>query len=176
MKLKELFESTEKSVADLGIKYNGGNFNCTNNHLTSLEGAPDHVGGHFACVNNRLTSLEGAPSYVHRGFSCINNQLTSLKGAPSYVGGDFYCTNNRLTSLKDVHRQITEIRGVFACRQNPIKSHVLGLLLIKGITEIRLDRMHVEEIVNKHLGKGRAGMLQAQEELIEAGLEEYAQL
>jgi hypothetical protein len=36
--------------------------------------------------------------------------------------------------------------------------------------------MHVEEIVNKHLGKGRAGMLQAQEELIEAGLEEFAQL
>ncbi len=134
MKLKELFESTEKSVADLGIEYKGGNFNC------------------------------------------YRKELTSLKGAPSHVGGDFYCTSNRLTSLKDVHRQITEIRGVFACRQNPIKSHVLGLLLIRGITEIRLDRMHVEEIVNKHLGKGRAGMLQAQEELIEAGLEEFAQL
>ena len=197
MKLKELFESTGKSVADLGIEYKGGDFDCYNNELTSLEGAPDHVGGDFDCDNNEFISLEGGPSRVDGSFSCHHNQLTSLKGAPSHVGadfscsnnqlaslqgapcrvvGNFYCTSNRLTSLKDVHRQITEIRGVFACRQNPIKSHVLGLLLIKGITEIQLDHKQVGEILNKHLGKGRVGMLMAQEELIEAGLEEFAQL
>ena len=176
MKLKDLFESTGKSVADLGIEYEGGNLDCNNDQLTSLEGAPSRVGGYFTCVNNRLTSLKGAPSYVHRGFSCANNQLISLEGAPSRVGSDFYCSNNQLTSLKDVHRYIAEIQGNFFAFDNPIKSHVLGLLLIKGITEIHIDNMQVEEILNRHLNKGRAGMLQAQEELIESGLEEFAQL
>jgi hypothetical protein len=75
-----------------------------------------------------------------------------------------------------VYKHITEIKGIFDASDNPIKSHVLGLLLIKGVTEVRLDNRHVEEIINRHLGKGRAGMLMAQEELIEAGLEEFAQL
>ena len=134
MKLKGLFESTGKSVADLGIDYKGGIFYCAHNKLTSLDGTPSHVNGNFDC---------------------------------SY---------NKLTSLKDVHKHITEIKGEFYAIKNPIESHVLGLLLIKGVTEVRLDNKQVEEILNRHLGKGRAGMLMAQEELIEAGLEEFAQL
>ena len=197
MKLKDLFEATGKSVADLKIDYKGGDFDCSNNeltslegalshvsgnfdcslnHLTSLKGAPSHVGGGFYCRGNGLTSLEGAPSHVGGGFYCSSNELTSLKGAPSHVGGGFYCYNNKLTSLKDVHKHITEIKGIFYAIRNPIKSHVLGLLLIKGVTEVHLDNKQVAEILNRHLGKGRAGMLMAQEELIEAGLEEFAQL
>ena len=155
MKLKDLCELTGKSVADLGIDYKGGNFSCHSNKLTSLEGAPSHVDG---------------------GFYCSDNELTSLEGAPSHVGGDFYCSYNKLTSLKDVYKHITEIKGIFYALKNPINSHVLGLLLIKGVTEVRLDNKQVTEILNRHLGKGRAGMLMAQEELIEAGLEEFAQL
>ena len=155
MKLKELFESTGRSVDDLGIDYKGGDFSCASNELTSLEGAPSHVDG---------------------GFLCSNNKLTSLAGAPSHVGGSFYCSSNKLTSLKDVHKHITEIKGKFYAIKNPINSHVLGLLLIKGVTKVQLDNGQVEEILNKHLGRGRAGMLMAQEELIEAGLEEFAQL
>jgi hypothetical protein len=75
-----------------------------------------------------------------------------------------------------VHKHVTEIKGIFYAVANPINSHVLGLLLIKGVTEIQLDDKRVMEILNRHLGKGRAGMLMAQEELIEAGLEEFAQL
>ena len=176
MKLKELSESTGKSVADLGIDYTGGNFDCSFNRLTSLEGAPSRVGGSFNCSYNELTSLEGVPRHIDVGFDCSANELTSLEGAPSHVGGHFYCSYNRLTSLKDVHKHITEIRGKFYAIGNPISSHVLGLLLIKGVTEVRLKNKQVEEILNRHLGKGRVGMLMAQEELIEAGLEEFAQL
>jgi len=218
MKLKDLFESTGKSVADLGIDYKGGDFYCANNELTSLTGAPSHVGGDFDCSTNELTSLEGAPSRVDGYFNCNHNELASLKGAPSHIGasfycrgnkltslegapsrvdGDFYCSSNKLTSLagapshvgggfscsyneltslKDVHKHITEIKGIFYAIESPIESHVLGLLLIKGATEVRLDNERVAEILNRHLGKGRAGMLMAQEELIEAGLEEYAKL
>jgi hypothetical protein len=195
MKLKELFESTGRSVADLKIDYKGGNFYCANKRLTSLEGAPSRVSGHFDCANNELASLAGAPSHVGGGFFCSDNELTSLTGAPSRVDGNFYCafnklrslegapshvdgyfwcSNNKLTSLKDVHKHVTEIKGEFYASDNPIKSHVLGLLLIKGVTKIQLKNKQVEEILNRHLGKGRVGMLMAQEELIEAGLEEYA--
>jgi len=176
MKLKELFESTGRSVANLKIDYKGGDFNCSFNRLTSLEGAPSHVGGHFYCNDNELTSLEGAPSHVGGNFNCSYSELPSLEGAPSHVGGNFNCSYSELPSLKDVHKHIAEIKGVLCAIENPISSHVLGLLLIKGVTKVRLDNGQVEEILNRHLGKGRAGMLMAQEELIEAGLEEFAQL
>jgi len=153
-----------------------GFVNFSFNKLTSLEGAPSHVCGDFDCSDNKLTSLAGAPSHVGGGFYCRGNELTSLAGAPSHVGGSFSCSVNKLTSLKDVHKHITEIKGIFYAIENPIESHVLGLLLIKGATEVRLDNERVAEILNRHLGKGRAGMLMAQEELIEAGLEEFAQL
>jgi len=176
MKLKELFESTGRSVANLKIDYKGGDFYCAYTRLTSLAGAPSHVGGNFNCSYTRLTSLAGAPSHVGGNFYCSDNKLTSLAGAPSHAGGSFYCAFNKLTSLKDVHKHITEIKGIFYAIENPIESHVLGLLLIKGVTKVQLDNMQVTEILNRHLGKGRVGMLMAQEELIEAGLEEFAQL
>ena len=159
-----------------GPEYVSGDFVCYRNELTSLEGAPRHVGGKFSCSTNKLTSLKGAPEYVGGLIDCSTNKLTSLEGAPIRCGG-IYCNNNdTLTSLKDIHKHVKEINGYFKAVVNPIKSHVLGLLLIKGITLINLKHAQVEEILNRHLGKGRAGMLMAQEELIEAGLEEFAQL
>ena len=177
MKLKELFESTGKSVTDLGIEYDGnGDFYCTREKLTSLEGSPRRVGGNFNCPGNRLVNLKGGPDRVARDFNCMSNKLTSLEGAPSYVGHDFYALDNKLKSLKDIHKHISELHGDFHGYSNPLKSNVLGLLLIKGLKRVLLDNMQVQNILNKHLGKGRVGMLQAQEELIEAGLEEFAQL
>ncbi len=63
MKLKELFESTGKSVADLNIDYTDRNdFRCNDFDLTSLEGSPKKVTGLFDCSHNELTSLAGGPS------------------------------------------------------------------------------------------------------------------
>jgi hypothetical protein len=76
-----------------------------------------------------------------------------------------------------VYKIIKEIKGEFDATKNPIKSHVLGLLLIKGITEIKLDNKKVEEILNRYLpSNGMMSVLEAQDELIGAGLDEYAQL
>lgn len=156
-------------------KFVGGGFNCVSNRLTNLEGAPDRVTTDFFCYRNELTTLKGGPSYVGGLFSCSENNLTSLEGAPEFVGGDFVCKNcPELTSLKGVHKHIKQVNGVFDAFE--IKSHVLGLLLIKGITEIDLHNRKVNTILNRHLGKGMEGVFDAQEELIEAGLEEYAQL
>jgi hypothetical protein len=73
-----------------------GNFICSNQELTSLEGCPIEVGGDFNCELNYLTSLEGAPIKVGGNFICYRNELITLKGSPREVGGCFYCQGNQL--------------------------------------------------------------------------------
>ena len=80
----------------LGIKFGTvkGDFYCSENNLTSLEGAPTTVLGAFICTDNRLTNLKGAPKTVGSGFYCAKNDLTSLEGVPYAIGtkimnGDF---------------------------------------------------------------------------------------
>jgi hypothetical protein len=66
-----------------------GNFSCSYNEITSLEGAPQEVGGSFSCSGNELISLEGAPQEVGGDFYCSGNELISLEGAPQKIGGNF---------------------------------------------------------------------------------------
>lgn len=132
------------------------------------------VTGSFYCRQEDLVSLKGAPRRVGGSFNCQNNQLTSLEGAATLIGAHFSCIDNKLTSLKDVHKHIHMIRGNFYCTRNPIKSHVLGLLKIKGLHCVLIDDNKVEDIINKYLPEG--DIFACQQELIDAGLEEYAQL
>ena len=152
-----------------------GDFACYNNNLTSLEGVPSVVSGYFSCPYNKLTSLEGAPSVVNGYFNCSNNNLTSLEGAPSVVNNDFSCDNNKLTSLAGIHKIIKEIHGYATFDNNPIKSNVLGLMRIKGLTKVYLDNKQVMDILNKYL-TGDRDIIRCQSELLDAGLEEYAKL
>ena len=94
-------------------------FHCDHNLLTSLEGAPQKVGGDFYCNINRLTSLVGAPQEVNGYFVCSDNALTSLVGAPQDVDGGFYCHNNSLTSLIGAPKRIG---GTFVCEVNSLTS------------------------------------------------------
>jgi hypothetical protein len=170
-----------------------GDFACRDKDLTTLEGVLrsvagteiTSVGGSFNCNNNKLTSLKGCPKIVGGDFFCSNNLLTSLEGAPEIIGVDFFCTFNNLTSLEGIHKIIKEINGGFYARKNPIKSHVLGLLLIKGLKQIRLgfstftdEFSEVQTILNKHLPNniGNKGVLACQSDLLDAGLDDFAQL
>ena len=155
-----------------------GHFSCSNINLTSLEGAPASVGGNFYCSNNKLTSLEGAPASVGGYFWCYDNQLTSLEGAPASVGGDFWCYDNHLTSLKDIHKQLKKIDGDFYAYGNPIKSNVIGLLLVPGCNEVYLDNKEVEKIINRHLKSpfGNKRVIVCQLEMLDADLGDWAEL
>jgi hypothetical protein len=100
----------------------GGDFFCHGNQLTTLEGAPQSVGGDFYCHGNRLTSLEGAPQSVGRSFDCGGNQLTTLVGAPRSVGRSFDCSGNQLTTLVGAPQSV----GVhFFCKGNPVSEETL---------------------------------------------------
>ena len=104
-----------------GVRFGriSGKFDCSENRLTSLEGAPQRVGNYFDCSNNSLTSLEGAPQSVGMHFDCSYNSLISLEGAPQRVGGDFYCFVNRLTSLEGAPQSVG---GGFYCHSNSLTS------------------------------------------------------
>jgi len=154
-----------------------GHFFCYFKDLTSLVGAPRHVDGTFVCHNNQLTSLVGAPVFVGNDFSCYNNRLASLEGCPEHVDdGDFVCKDNRLETLHDIHRSLKHLGGHFIATNNPIKSHVLGVLLIEGVITVRLDGRRVTEILSKHVRRGRSGLIDCQTELLDNGFEEYAKL
>jgi hypothetical protein len=133
------------------------------------------VGGYFSCSFNKLTSLEGAPSSVGDYFVCSNNRLTSLEGAPREVHGYFSCAKNKITSLEGIHKIFKIISGGFYCVGNPITSGGIGLILIEGLKGIHTDH-HAFTIIRKYLGQGKKGLLLCQDELVEAGYEEYAKL
>ncbi|MBR1825400.1 MAG: hypothetical protein IJ770_02325 [Alphaproteobacteria bacterium] len=77
-----------------------GSFDCSENELTSLKGAPQKVGEYFCCYANQLTDLEGAPQEVGGDFYCYVNKLMTLEGAPKEIGGCFSCVaNQELKSL-----------------------------------------------------------------------------
>lgn len=66
---------TKLPFTDVGAYEVTGDFDCMENKLTSLEGAPQHVGGNFRCGDGK--------------FHCEFNHLTSLAHCPQQVGGDF---------------------------------------------------------------------------------------
>jgi len=116
------FDCAKKKLKDFqGVRFGvvTGHFDCDNNSLTSLEGAPKKVGEYFTCHHNSLTSLEGAPKKVGGSFACHHNSLTSLEGAPQKVGGDFHCGGNKLTNLVGAPQ---EVGGYFDCSHNSLTS------------------------------------------------------
>lgn len=156
-----------------------GYFYCRLNLLTSLKHCPVEVGDDLRCSYNELTSLEHCSSKVGGNFRCEHNKLTSLRFCPAEVGGAFDCSNNELASLRDIHKQIKRIRGEFWCHDNPIKSHVLGLMLIDIGGEIIThlgNGKDVDEILNRWKNQGRKGVIGAQRESLELGYKELAQV
>ena len=70
------------------------------------------VKGGFDCRNNTLTSLKGAPKKVGGVFDCSYNKLTSLEGVPKEVEGNFHCYNNKIRfTIGDV-RKICNVKGM----------------------------------------------------------------
>ena len=76
-----------------------GDVNLDNGVLIKLPLRFRNVSGDFHCSYNQLTTLEGAPREVGRGFSCSYNKLTTLEGAPERVGGSFYFYKNPIYTL-----------------------------------------------------------------------------
>lgn len=120
----------------------GGYFNCADNKLKDLVGAPKLVSYSFICDNNKLVTLDGCPETIQDGiFKCSNNELSSLEGLskfdrcreiaihnnklrslegmPKHVDGDVFVSNNRLLDLSGM----TEVvEGTAEFDWNPLRS------------------------------------------------------
>ena len=70
-----------------------------------------NVSVYFTCSNNQLTSLEGAPNTVGGSFNCHNNQLTSLECAPNSAGGNFYCHNILNLPYSELFKIVDKVDG-----------------------------------------------------------------
>ena len=185
-----------KSVNDLYVNYSTGNlyltdkkltslkgcpktilgdFDCDQNHLESLLYGPTEVKGHYFCSNNKLITLKGAPIEIgmgqRGGFFCDHNELTSLEYCPERMNGSIYCNDNNIDNFHDIHKLVKQISGSFQFQKNPIKSHVLGLLLIKGIRVFTGGDILLSEILNNTLVKfpnePKKRVLYAQKRLLE---------
>lgn len=133
-------------------------------------------GTYFNCNNANLTTLEGCPQHVKGGFYCGSNKLVSLEYAPKTVLGDVFAIGNQITSLTGIGKQyLREINGILTITDNPIESHILGVLLIKNLESFHFDYTSVQHIINNHLDHNR-DILECREELIQAGFKEYAKL
>ena len=123
-----VFNCSEQRLTDLkGVRFGkaSGDFDCDNNQLTTLVGAPQSVSLSFSCSSNQLTTLEGAPRKVGGYFTCSENQLTSLVGAPQSVDSSFNCYNNQLTSLEGAPQSVG---SYFDCKGNPVSETTLDYI------------------------------------------------
>ncbi|WP_188051086.1 hypothetical protein [Flavobacterium sp. GP15] len=87
-----------QELKQLPLKFSNvsGDFDCSSNKLTTLEGSPKHVGGNFDCQKNLLITLEHSPENVEGNFNCNDNQISSLKYCTTDVGGSLFFTGNEL--------------------------------------------------------------------------------
>lgn len=146
------------------------------------------ITGDFECSNNLLVSLQGAPDEVTNDFECYYNQLSSYEFLPKKIGRNLYLGNDRVTSLVDIDWSSLYVEeGIFLDTAR-IKRGGLGLLLLKMGPHAFLQdiKYHIEfgghdyltapfQIIAKYIGKPN-DIFDCQNELIEAGFEEYAQL
>lgn len=169
MKLKELHESEEH------IKLTMVGQDEERSVLSVVGQQPEELHGVFLCSYKKLTSLRGSPTTVYGDVFVQKNELASLEGAPSAVHGDFYLNDNRLASLQGIHKHIKYIGGELFVNDNAIRSHVLGVLRIKGLKRVIMDNKYVQNILNKYIAH-QGDILDCQQEIIDKGFEDFAQL
>ncbi len=87
---------------------------------TKLKKLPIQLGvvDTFDCSENQLTTLMGAPYCTNKNFFCSDNQLKSLEYASRIILGDLYCMNNKLEELENIYL----IKGSLLCYGNNIKN------------------------------------------------------
>jgi hypothetical protein len=159
-----------------------GYFSCANNALTTMKNCPLKVESLY-CNDNRLTSLEYIPKIINGNLSVAGNAISTFEHFPTEVHGNFNLTHNKtITSLQGIQKYLRHVDSYIEFKGCPIKSHILGLLLIYIGGDIVIfgnpaDKSYiVDTIMNRWKNQGRKGILGAQRELIAAGYKELAQL
>lgn len=153
-----------------------GSFTCAGAGLTTLENCPFSVGGDFRVHHNDLTTLEGFPTQIGGTVDISDNApLASLEGMESVtIGEDLVAERLRkLDSLKGIHKRVKRVGGRIDFSGGGVKSHILGTMMIPGVTDIQTGNSDADRIMNTHL-KSDQDALAAQDEMIDAGFAKLA--
>lgn len=160
-----------------------GDFICSSSGLTALRGCPEHVGtsefgGDFMCDYNDITSLEGGPKTCGGSYSCTGcDHLENLQHMAEKINGSVFAQSlPKVKNLQGIHKIVRHCGGVFDLTGTKLESHVLGLLMIKGLESVKMDNTQVADILNKHLKQPDRNAHECQEELIDAGFAAFAKL
>ena len=123
---------SHRELAKLPLKFNkvGGNFTCSYNYLTTLDGCPKEVGGVFYCSSNNLTSLEGIPMRINGFLHCSNNKITTLKGFPMIIEGYLDIESNQISIIDSS----VEVRG---------NIYIYGTNFDNKIKELSQERLRI---------------------------------
>ncbi len=154
-------------------------FKCYTAGLKTLKGCPETVGGGFVVYHNKLTSLEYAPKKVHGNFNVSTNKVQSFDHCPEYILNNFFLANNAIESVCGLHTKLLHCQGI-DFSHNYIQEGGIGLLLIEGLEKITANATgsfeRAANIINGYLGKGKSGLLECQQELLDKGLDRFAKL
>lgn len=90
-----------------------------------MEGGPRRVGGYYDVGHGKLTSLKGLAESI--GYNSSGDEDGYL----------LLANNPGLTSLEGINR-LKKIYGVICALGCPIRSHLLGVLYVEGITRLQL--------------------------------------
>lgn len=142
--------------------------------INTLKHMPKILGEFFSASNTSIQTLAHLPKIIGKDLNVVNlPKLTTMEGISDIVKGDLVIYGlpklKKFTFPKEVHGIVTFDRD-FGSAVN-----FLNAFNIKGIKEFEFrQNSKVAAIFNKYYPK--KDMLNCQDELIEAGLEEYAEV
>ena len=169
-------------------------------NIKSLNGIPQSKS--YSLTDGKIKNLVGLPDKLEYLSIFSFDGLESMKGANTIeanlrisfcpnlnfgdhlelvVGGNVTINKcARITNLKDIHKTFKRIDGSLSFIETPVKSHALGILKIEGLKSVFVDSSESKfekaiEIISKYVGS-KGDILDCQSDLIDADLEEYAQL
>ena len=128
-------------------------------------------------VKQNLESLVNFPR-ISKSINLPHNNITEIDF--NLNASSINLARNKITSVKDIHTKIKcEYLTIF---NNPIKGPMLSILLIPGLKTLVSGGTLPEyaipnqalDIICKHIGRGRSGIIAAQQELFDNDLDEYA--
>lgn len=155
------FAKTKLRNLRLGPKRVTGDFECSYNYLTSLEGSPEYVGGnysvrsigHLYSSEYCIRTLEGCPKHVGGYIDFSGYGVYTFEFFPDYLGGDIICKDNPIQYIWKMFQDKTMIEAfnAYDCIRPPeVEGDIFKYkpILYVDFLEMFLDEL--DKITDEH--------------------------
>jgi len=170
---------------DNTVSYNGNSLLITNHELIWYKGKKCVLPVNFRSCKSDFTvsatdmlSLKGVPRSIGGAFKLMTPNITSVEYLPEEAD-DIYLHTSGIVELKGIEKWVKNTYGLFV----PIDvKGLLSLVKIKNLNLIKTwsnapdDLKRACKIVTKYCEANTHDVFACQEELIDAGLKDYAEL